>query len=306
MDKTLLVIGGPTAVGKTKTAIEVAEHFGTEIISADSRQIYRETRIGTAVPSPEELARVRHHFIQCNSVRDYYNASKYEFEVMDLLQGLFRRHDIVVLVGGSGLYIDAVCEGIDELPAVDPQVRELLARRLDCEGLETLVSELRGLDPLSWERVDRKNPMRVLKALEITLQTGRPYSSFLTEQARERPFRIVRSALNMEREELYGRINRRVDLMMEEGLLDEVRALEPLRSFTAMKTVGYRELFRVLDGERNAEGGLSLGEGVDLIKRNTRKFARKQITWFRRGERYRWFHPEQVKDLIRYAQEDPA
>lgn len=290
-DLTLLVVAGPTAVGKTAAGITLAEHFNTEIISADSRQFYRETRIGTAVPSDEELARVKHHFIQSISVKDPYNASMYEQEVLAKLDELFKKHELVVMVGGSGLYIDAVCEGIDDLPRVDPEIRKTLADRLVHEGLEVLVEELKEVDPLTWERVDRKNHMRVLKALEITEQTGKPYSSFLTAVKQERPFNIVRTALDLPREVLYERINRRVELMMEAGLLDEVKEVYPLRHYTAMKTVGYRELFSVLDGE------IPLEEGIDLIKRHTRKFARKQITWYRKENRYLWYHPNNVSDI---------
>jgi len=285
MEKTLVVLAGPTAVGKTSCGIQLASHFGCEIISADSRQIYRETTIGTAVPSPEELAQVRHHFIQTASVEESYNASTYENQVLAKLEQLFKEHKLVLMVGGSGLYIDAVCEGIDDLPQVDPVIREELQERLKQEGLEVLTRQLRDLDPVSYGKVDLKNHMRVLKALEVSIQTGLPYSSFLSATKKERSFRIIRIALDMEREELYERINRRVELMMEAGLLDEVRKLQHLKGYSAMKTVGYRELFRVLDGE------LSLDEGVDLIKRNTRKFARKQLTWFRKENRYQWFHP---------------
>lgn len=291
MEKTLVVLAGPTAVGKTSCGIQLARHFGTEIISADSRQIYRETSIGTAVPSPEELARVRHHFIQTASVKDGYNASIYENQVLAKLEQLFQEHNLVLMVGGSGLYIDAVCEGIDDLPQVDPGIREELHKRLKQEGLEALTLQLRELDPVSYGKVDLKNHMRVLKALEVSIQTGQAYSSFLSATKKERFFRIVRIALNMEREELYDRINRRVELMMEAGLLEEVRKLQHLKGYSAMKTVGYRELFRVLDGE------LSLDEGVDLIRRNTRKFARKQLTWYRKENRYQWFHPDQCHQI---------
>lgn len=282
MEKTLLVIAGPTASGKTACGIELARHYRTEIISADSRQIYRETSIGTAVPSAEELAAVPHHFIQAISLRDSFNASSFEQQVLERLQELFSRHDLILMVGGSGLYIEAVCRGIDDLPSADPVLRKALHDRLEKKGLASLTTQLREVDPRSYQRVDLNNPMRVMKALEVSLQTGRPYSSFLSDRAKSRPFRIIRVALDVEREALYRRINARVDRMMEQGLLDEVRQLKEFRGFTAMKTVGYRELFRHLDGE------ISLEEGVDLIKRNTRKFARKQITWFRKENRYHW------------------
>jgi len=298
MKPTLVVLAGPTAIGKTSCGLELARHFGTEIISADSRQIYRECTIGTAVPSPEELASVKHHFIQDISVAEPYNASIYENQVLEKLEELFKVHDLVLMVGGSGLYIDAVCEGIDELPGVDQSLRAELQERLKKEGLEALTLLLLRLDPVSYEKVDLKNHMRVLKALEISIQTGKPYSSFLSAEKKERPFQILRIALDLDREILYSRINARVEQMMEEGLLEEVRQVQHLKSYTAMKTVGYRELFRVLDGE------ISINEGVDLIKRNTRKYARKQLTWFRKEKRYTWFSPYRCRELIEWIEKE--
>jgi len=297
MAKTLVVLGGPTAVGKTRCGIAVAKHLQTEIVSADSRQIYRETSIGTAVPSPEELSAVRHHFIQTVSLKENYNASRYEQEVLDLLEDLFKHHDQVLLVGGSGLYIHAVCEGIDELPSPDPVLRAELLRRVEHGGLESLTEELRRVDPVSHERIDLRNPMRVTKALEVSLQTGKPYSDHLSEKPKQRPFNILRIALNMERERLYQRINKRVDRMMEKGLLEEVERLQHFRGCNALKSVGYRELLDHLDGKT------SLEEAVDLIKRNTRKFARRQLTWFRKDELYQWFSPDEPGELIRWIEE---
>jgi tRNA dimethylallyltransferase len=300
MNKVLVVLAGPTAVGKTSCGIELAAHFGTEIISADSRQIYRETTIGTAVPSPGELARVKHHFIQTVSVKEYYNASIFENQVLERLEQLFKKHDLVLMVGGSGLYIDAVCEGIDELPPVDPELRRKLHERFGSEGLKPLTQLLEQLDPVTHAKVDLKNHMRVLKALEISIQTGKPYSSFLSESKKERSFHILRAALDLDRGILYERINRRVDHMMEAGLMEEVKEVQHLRDKTALKTVGYRELFQVLDGK------LTLEEGVDLIKRNTRKFARKQLTWFRKEHAYRWFSPENCMELIQWVEKKAA
>ncbi len=300
MEKTLLVLAGPTAIGKTACGIHLARHFNTEIISADSRQIYLETSLGTAVPSAEELSLVRHHFIQSASLEDSYHASRYEQEALRVLEDLFKNQNLVMMVGGSGLYIDAVCNGIDDLPSADPLLRSLLLDRFSQEGLEPLTKLLKELDPLSYERVDLKNHMRVLKALEVSIQTGKPYSAFLFAQRKERPFRILRVALDMDREELYERINQRVDHMMEQGLLDEVQSLIRFRHLTAMKTVGYRELFMHLDGE------LSLEEAVDLIKRNSRKFARKQLTWFRKGNQYKWFRPEQSAEIARWVEEQQS
>jgi len=284
-------------VGKTRCGIAVAKHLQTEIVSADSRQIYRETSIGTAVPSPEELSAVRHHFIQTVSLKENYNASRYEQEVLDLLEDLFKHHDQVLLVGGSGLYIHAVCEGIDELPSPDPVLRAELLRRVEHGGLESLTEELRRVDPVSHERIDLRNPMRVTKALEVSLQTGKPYSDHLSEKPKQRPFNILRIALNMERERLYQRINKRVDRMMEKGLLEEVERLQHFRGCNALKSVGYRELLNHLDGKT------SLEEAVDLIKRNTRKFARRQLTWFRKDELYQWFSPDEPGELIRWIEE---
>ena len=300
MKKTLLVLAGPTAVGKTSCGIHIARHFNTEIISADSRQIYQETTIGTAVPTPEELAQAKHHFIQVVPVSEPYNASMFEFQVLEKLELLFEKHDLLLMVGGSGLYIDAVCHGIDDLPAVDPSLRKQLLLRYENEGLEALTWELRKLDPHSYSQVDLKNHMRVLKALEVSIQTGKPYSSFLSAEKKERPFQILRIALDMERQLLYERINKRVELMMEAGLLEEVKLLGHLREYTAMKTVGYRELFRHLDGE------LSLVEAVDLIQRNTRKFARKQLTWFRKENRYQWFSPDEGIEMLQWIEKSAA
>jgi tRNA dimethylallyltransferase len=296
-DKNLVVIAGPTAVGKTSLGIEIAERLGTEIISADSRQVYRETCIGTAVPVPGQLRRVRHHFIRCISLVDRYNASVYENQVLAKLDGLFKIYDTVLLVGGSGLYIDAVCKGIDDLPHADLRLREQLLSRYESEGLKPLVDELKVLDPESVRRIDLNNPMRVIKAVEVSMQTGKPYSSFLSFSEKKRPFGILRLALDMEREKLYERINARVDGMMEDGLLEEVKSLQHLRKANAMKTVGYRELFRYLDGE------FTLEEAIDLIKRNTRKFARKQLTWFRKEGRYTWFRPDEEEKIFGWIRE---
>jgi len=297
IEKYLVVIAGPTAVGKTSLGIELAEQLGTEIISADSRQVYRETCIGTAVPTAGQLARVRHHFIRCVSLMERYNASIYENQVLDRLEELFAKYDTVLMVGGSGLYMDAVCRGIDDLPPADMELRGRLLERFQREGPGPLVDDLYRLDPLSWERIDRNNPMRVLKAVEVSLQTGRPYSSFLSFTGKQRSFSILRIALDMERVELYERINTRVDRMMEAGLLVEVEGLRHLRGVNALKTVGYRELFRYQDG------ALPLEEAVDLIKRNTRKYARKQLTWFRKGGLYTWFRPDDPHGVLDWIRE---
>lgn len=298
MTKTLVVLGGPTASGKTGVGIALATHFRSVIISADSRQIYRETSIGTAVPTPEELAAVPHFFIQTKSLGDYYNASIYEHEVLQQLALLFRKHNIVFMVGGTGLYINAVCFGIDDLPTIDPAVREDLAGLFNSQGIGALREELKLTDPETYARVDLNNHFRILKALEVTRQTGRPYSSFLTHRKKERSFAITRLALDMDREVLYSRINRRVDEMIARGLVEEVIRLDKFRGKNAMKTVGYREIFSYLDK------ALSLEEAIDLIKRNTRKYARKQLTWFRKDNLYNWFHPDDISAMITYIQQE--
>jgi len=291
-ENKLLIISGPTATGKTALAVKLAKRYNGELISADSRQIYRETSIGTAVPSAEDLARVKHHFIQTISIEDPYNASKFEQQVLDTLNQLFKTHNLAIMVGGSGLYIDAVCKGIDDLPTTDPELRDRLLKRFETEGLEPLTLELKRLDPVSYGRIDLKNHMRVLKALEISLQTGLPYSGFLKAARKDRPFHIIKIALDIEREVLYGRINERVDQMMVEGLLEEAKEVLHLRGHTALKTVGYKELFEYLEGQ------ITLDEAVDLIKRHTRKFARKQLTWFRKENQYRWFSPPDHNEII--------
>ncbi len=292
--KTLVVLGGPTASGKTATAARLASHFNSEVISADARQIYREMKIGTAVPDPEELLGVPHHFLQTVSLKEDYNASRYESEVLALLEKLFTRHSLLFLAGGSGLYIDAVCKGIDDLPSHDPRLREQLAEEYRIKGLEHILGRLKELDPVSYARIDLNNPMRVLKAVEVSLQTGRPYSAFLSRKPKERPFSIIRMALNPDREDLYKRINSRVDVMLEKGLEEEARQLYPLRGYTALKTVGYREFFRYFDGEISRE------EAIDLIRRNTRKYARKQITWFRKDQQYNWFLPDDFTGMTEW------
>ncbi|MCF8225210.1 MAG: tRNA (adenosine(37)-N6)-dimethylallyltransferase MiaA [Bacteroidales bacterium] len=294
MNKFLVVIGGPTASGKTEVAIDLAKAYRSEIISADSRQIYKETSIGTAVPAKEQLNEVPHHFIQCISLNDYYNASMYETDVLRKLNILFKEHDIVIMAGGSGLYINAVCFGIDDLPAIDLEIRNNLFKKYEKEGIASLRTMLKDADPATYEKIDLNNHFRILKALEVTVQTGKPYSSFLTRKKKTRDFGIIRIGLNLDRAELYDRINKRTEKMIEKGLVEEVRSLVHLRKKNAMKTVGYREIFRYLDDE------ISLDEAVDLIKNNTRKYARKQITWFRKNNLYPWFNPEKPDSILRY------
>lgn len=290
--KTLIVITGPTAVGKTALCLDIAQHFGIPIINADSRQIYKELKIGTACPTSEQLQLVPHYFVGSLSLNDYYSASLFEQQVLEILDNEFRTHDIALMTGGSMMYIDAVCDGIDDIPTVDDETRTALKRRLADEGLEALVEELRQLDPEYYEIVDRQNPRRVVHGLEICMMTGKTYTSFRKREKKERPFRIVKIGLNRPREELYDRINRRVDQMVADGLMEEARRLYPMRQMNALNTVGYKELFDYLDGRWTLE------EAVERIKGNTRRYARKQLTWYKKDESIKWFHPDQEKEII--------
>ena len=289
---TLVVITGPTAVGKTALTMELAQQYGVPIINADSRQIYRELKIGTAAPTAEQQQLVKHYFVGTKSIDDYYNASMYEQEVLELLDA--ERSTFHVLSGGSMMYVDAVCNGIDDIPTVRDDIRKEMKRRYAEEGLEALCEDLRRLDPEHYAIVDRQNYRRVIHALEICYQTGRTYTSFRTQQKKERPFRIVKIGLNRDREELYNRINQRVDQMMADGLLDEVKSLVNKRSTNALNTVGYKELFDYLDGR------WSLDEAVERIKGNTRRYARKQLTWYKRDADMRWFHPDNITEIQNY------
>lgn len=281
-EKTLVVIVGPTGSGKTDLAIEVARHFGTEIISTDSRQFYKGIPIGTAQPSAEQLAAVKHHFIADRLPEQELSAGGYEREALERLGDLFEHHDVVVAVGGSGLYIDALCYGFDELPSDTAHIRAELMQRLDNEGLDRLVEELRSRDEPYWQVVDRHNPARVIRALEVCIASGRPYSEQRTATRHSRPFRIVKIGLLWPREELYDRINRRVDIMVCEGLEEEARSVSHLRHLSSLQTVGYREFFDHFDGKITRE------EAIDLVKRNSRRYAKRQMTWFRRDESIHW------------------
>ncbi len=293
-DNTLVVITGPTAVGKTALTIELARHYHTPVINADSRQIYRELRIGTAAPSEEQLQQAKHYFVGNKSIHDYYNASMYEQDVLEVLKK--EPLDTNILSGGSMMYIDAVCNGIDDIPTVRDDIREEMKRRYEEEGLEALCEDLRRLDPEHYAIVDRQNYRRVIHALEICYQTGRTYTSFRTQSKKERPFRIVKIGLNRDRDELYNRINARVDTMMEQGLLHEAESLYDQRQLNALNTVGYKEMFDYMDGR------WSLDEAVERMKGNTRRYARKQLTWFKRDEEIRWFHPDQIDEIFKYIE----
>ena len=279
-------------MGKTELCLDIAKELGIPIINADSRQIYRELKIGTAAPTEEQLRKVRHYFVGTLSLTDYYRASMYEEQVMQLLPELFQSSDYALLTGGSMMYIDAVCNGIDDIPTIDDHTRNTLKQRLANEGLEVLCEELRRLDPEHWEIVDKKNPRRVVHALEICLMTGRTYTSFRTNAHKERPFRIIKIGLNRERDVIYDRINQRVDQMMHDGLLDEARSLYHLRHLNALNTVGYKEMFTHLDGT------WTLDEAIERLKGNTRRYARKQLTWFKRDPQMQWFSPDEKQSIL--------
>jgi len=282
MQKELTIILGPTGVGKTDYSIELALEYGSPIINCDSRQIYKEMDIGTASPTAEQLERVRHYFIHTHSVTQYYTAGLYELEAMALLEELFRTHDRLVMVGGSGMYIDALCNGLDDFPPADMTLRNALMERLAAEGIESLRNELRVLDRASYDTIDIANPQRVVRALEVTLQTGRKFSDWKSAPKKVRPFAIRKIGINRDRGELYNRINRRVDLMMEQGLLKEVEGLVQYKNLPALKTLGYREIFDYLDGKH------SLETAVELIKRNSRHYAKKQLTYWGRDREIQW------------------
>jgi tRNA dimethylallyltransferase len=296
MAKKLIVITGPTGIGKTRVGIEIARHYSTEIVSSDSRQIFKELTIGTAVPEPEELEAVKHHFIHTHSITEKYNASRYETEVLALLEQLYRTHEVLVMVGGSMLYIDAICKGIDNMPDADREIRAELKKQFDENGIEALRLQLKTLDPEYYKTVDLRNPNRIIHALEISIQTGLPYSSFRSNQTKKRPFEIIKIALNCDRAILHKRINLRVDKMVENGLEKEARKVYPQKELNALNTVGYREWFAYFDGEITRE------KAIELIKRNSRRYARKQITWFRKDENVVWFEPNQTKEIIRFIE----
>ena len=294
--KTLIVVVGATGSGKTDLSLRLATHFAAPILSTDSRQVYRGLPIGTAQPTAEQLATAEHHFIASHELTDNFNCGEYEVQALMRLEKLFQKHDTVVAVGGSGLYIQALCEGMDDLPQADEELRKTLSERLKNEGIESLLAELQHLDPTYYEQVDRQNPSRVLRAVEVCLQTGQPYSSLRTGEKRERNFRILKVGIDWVREALYDRINRRVDMMIDEGLEAEARAVYHLRHLNSLQTVGYREMFEYFDGTISRE------EAIELIKRNSRRYAKRQMTWFRRDEEIRWFSPEEFDSMIEFLE----
>lgn len=277
--------------------MDIAKHFDIPIINADSRQIYRELKIGTARPSNKQMSEVKHYFVGTLGMDDYYSASLYEQQVLELLGELFKTSDYALLSGGSMMYIDAVCNGIDDIPTVDDETRTTLKKRLLMEGLGSLCEELRQRDPEYYEIVDKQNPRRVVHALEICVMTGKPYSSFRKQEKKARPFRIVKIGLTRPREELYKRINRRVDKMMKEGLFEEAQQMYPKRELNALNTVGYKEMFEYMKGK------WTLHEAVERIKGNTRRYARKQLTWYKKDEQIRWFHPDDKEEIISYIEQ---
>lgn len=277
--------------------MDIAKHFNIPIINADSRQIYRELKIGTARPSNKQMSEVKHYFVGTLGMDDYYSASLYEQQVLKLLDELFKTSDYALLSGGSMMYIDAVCNGIDDIPTVDDETRNTLKKRLLMEGLGSLCEELRQRDPEYYEIVDKQNPRRVVHALEICVMTGKPYSSFRKQEKKARPFRIIKIGLTRPREELYKRINRRVDKMMKEGLLEEAQQMYPKRELNALNTVGYKEMFEYMKGK------WTLHEAVERIKGNTRRYARKQLTWYKKDEQIRWFHPDDKEEIINYIEQ---
>lgn len=293
MKKRLIVISGATGVGKTDMSIKIARCFDAHIVCGDSRQVYKEMRIGTAVPTAEEFAAAPHRLFQFISATEPYNAGCYERDALNTLEELFTTHDTAIVVGGSGLYLDALCHGIDDMPDADPEMRIELSRGWQSEqGREELLRELRERDPELWNTIDRNNPLRVCRALEVCRLTGEPFSSRRSGKGKERPFEVVKIGLTRDRAELYERINKRVDLMLEEGLLEEAESLLPLRAYNALQTVGYRELFDYFDGT------ITLEEAVELIKRNTRRYAKRQTTWFGRDKDIMWFHPDETEKAI--------
>lgn len=292
--KQLIVIVGPTGSGKTDLSIRIARRYGAPVLSTDSRQMYRGMAVGTAQPSPEQLQEVEHHFIASHDIKDNLSCGEYETQALARLDELFAAHDYVVAVGGSGLYVRALCEGMDDLPQADEQLRRELASRLATEGLESLAAQLKTLDPAYYDKVDRSNPARVVRALEVCLQTGLPYSQLRTGTPRPRSFGIVKVGVDMPRDMLYERIDRRVDCMLADGLEAEARALYPYRHLNALQTVGYREFFDYFDGRTTYD------EAVALIKRNSRRYAKRQLTWFRRDGGIRWFGPDDTEAIISY------
>lgn len=298
--KTLIVIVGPTAIGKTALAIDLAKDYQTEIISADSRQFFKEMSIGTAKPTTEELRLVRHHFIDSHSILDYFSTGDFELEALKVLNDLYAKHDVVICVGGSGLYINALCDGLDELPDTDLNIRTELNKLLQDKGIDAIRNELQSIDPAYYKQVDRNNPQRMIRGIEMYRSNGVTLSSLLTRRKKIRPFRIVKIGLNIDRSTLYDRINKRVDQMISLGLLKEVENLFAYRDLNALKTVGYSEIFEYL------RGNYSLEDAISRIKQNTRRYAKRQLTWFNKDPQITWFQPEQRNEIRLFLKEKIA
>ncbi len=295
MNNTLIVIIGPTAIGKTSLGISLAKHFKCEIVSADSRQFYKEMSIGTAVPTPEELSQAKHHFIQHKSIKDTYTVGDFEKDALDTLDILFANNKYAILVGGSGLYVDTITKGLDHFPEANPEIRKKLQEEYEQHGIKALQDQLKELDPVHYNKADVQNPHRVMRALEVCLSSGKPYSSFLTSPKKKRPFNILKVGLTADREIIYDRINLRVDLMMQEGLLNEAKSLYPHKSLNALNTVGYKEIFKHFDNTWD------LDFAVSEIKKNTRRFAKRQLTWFRKDQEITWFdYQDDIQNIIDY------
>lgn len=292
-NKTLIVITGPTGVGKTEATLRIAEHFNVPVINADSRQIFSEIPIGTAAPTAEQQLRVQHYFVGNHHLEDYYSASLYEQDVLNIINS--QHTPISLLSGGSMMYIDAVCNGIDDIPTILPEIREKMMKRLETEGLEHMCNLLRELDPEHWKIVDRNNPRRVIHALEICIQTGKTYTSFRSNTIKDRPFNIIKVGLNRDRDELYNRINQRVLDMIEEGMIEEALQVYPKRTLNSLNTVGYKELFEYLDGLT------TLDEAIFKIQSNTRRYARKQLTWYKKDTAFQWFNPDNIEEILNYV-----
>jgi len=298
--KLLVIILGPTASGKTDVAIHLAKYFNTEIISADSRQFYREIPIGTAAPTVRQLTMLPHHFVGNLSLKDDYNVSQFEQDVLALLKEKFRKQNLMVMTGGSGLYIDAVCKGIDYLPDPDPALRKTLQEIWQQQGIGVLQQQLQQLDPVYYEQVDRQNHKRLMRAIEVCLQTGQKYSELRLNKPQKRDFRILKIGLNLPRDQLFARINRRTEIMLSNGWLEEARNVLPFRDMNALNTVGYKELFTYLDGK------LTLEEAIEKIKTSTRRYAKRQLTWFRKDKEIHWFSPEEVEVILQFVKETPG
>lgn len=294
--KTLIVLIGPTGVGKTDLSIKIAEKYGSPIISADSRQLYSDLKIGTAAPTEEFLKRVKHYFVGTLKLTDYYSAAQYESEVISLLEELFKSNNTILLTGGSMMYIDAICKGIDDIPTVDSETRQMMMEKYEKEGLDRLCAELKLLDPEYYSTVDLKNPKRVIHALEICYMTGKTYTSFRTGNKKQRPFDIIKIGLCRDREELYERINKRVDIMIKEGLVDEVKSVYEYRNLNSLNTVGYKEIIQYL------EGNCTLEFAIEKIKQNSRIYSRKQMTWFKRDNDITWFHPNKEEEIMEFIE----